>query len=266
MGETCALCSQAGLSRRRMLAGLAGAGAAAGLGALAAGCATNPVTGRNQLILVDDGQLQQMSVQAWAQERQRNRVWDNAAQQARLQRVGLNIARFAQIPNAQWEFVIFDSPEKNAYVLPGGKVGFYRGLIEICDRDDHIATVLGHEVGHVVARHAAERYSRAMAEQGVMSVAGAAVNSTIAQQALGLGLQLGVALPFSRAQESEADIVGIDLMHAAGYDVRQSIVFWQRMEQAGGQRPPAFLSTHPEPAGRIAGIRAHINARGWGPV
>ncbi len=246
------------LKRREVLMGLAAAPLAA--------CATNPVTGRNQLILVDDAQLQQLSVQAWAQERQRNRIWNNQAAQQRLNRVGRRVSSVARVPGARWEFALFDSPEKNAYVLPGGQVGFYRGLMEICERDDHIATVMAHEVGHVVGRHAAERYSRGIAEQGALQVAGAATNSQIAQAALGLGLQVGVSLPFSRSQEAEADIVGIDLMHAAGYDVRESIVFWRRMSAGGGSRPPALLSTHPDPAARIQGIREHINRRGWGPV
>lgn len=255
----CDVCSTRPMfERRSLLLALAAAPLAA--------CATNPVTGRSQLILVDDAQLQQSALQAWAQERQRNRVWNNPAQQQRLTRVGQRIAAVARVPNAQWEFVVFDSDQKNAYVLPGGKVGFYRGLMQLAENDDQLATVLAHEVGHVVGRHAAERYSRAIAEQGAMSVAGAVTNSQIAQAALGLGMQVGVQLPFSRAQESEADIVGIDLMHAAGFDVRQSIRFWQLMQSSGGSRPAEMLSTHPDPANRIQAIRAHINARGWGPA
>ncbi len=239
---------------------------AAAPAALLAACATNPTTGRSQLILVDDAQMQQLALQSWAQERQTNRIWNNAAQQQRLVRVGQRIAQVSGLQGQQWEFALFDREEKNAFVLPGGKVGFYRGLMEICDRDDHIACVLGHEVGHVAGRHAAERYSQGLAEQGALTAVNAAVSNQILQQALGLGVQLGVALPFSRAQESEADRIGIDYMHAANYDVRQSIVFWQRMASEGGNRPPQILSTHPDPANRIADIRAHINERGWGPV
>lgn len=263
MCDVCARYPMLGLDRRRLLFGLAAAPAAAAL----ASCATNPVTGRTQFVgLADEGQLQAAGLQAWAQERQRNRVWNNPAQQQRLQRIGTNIARVAPIPNAQWEFVIFDSDEKNAYVLPGGKVGFYRGLVELAQNDDHIATVLSHEVGHILGRHVAERYSQAVAQQLAVGAAGAVSHSGMVQQAVGLGLQLGVGLPFSRAQESEADRIGIDLMHAAGYNVREAIVFWQRMSASGGSRPPEMLSTHPDPASRIADIRNHINQRGWGPV
>lgn len=248
----------ASITRRSAVVGLFAAPLAA--------CATNEVTGRSQLILIDDNQLMQMSLDAWAQERQRNPVWNNSAQNARLQRVGWAIARTVNIPNAQWEFVLFDRAERNAYVLPGGKVGFYRGLMDICDRDDHIATVLGHEVGHVVGRHAAERVSRSLAQQGLMTVAGASIDSSLLRQAVGLGVQVGVALPFSREQESEADRVGIDLMHAAGFDVRQAIPFWERMNTQGGARPSEMLSTHPAPTTRIADLRAYINQRSWGPV
>lgn len=239
----------------------------AGAPALLAACATNPYTGRSQLVgLADPAAIQQMGLQAWAQERRTKPVWNDAAQQARLTRIGQRIAAQARLPGAQWEFVAFDSPDLNAYVLPGGKVGFYRGIIELAQNDDQIATVMAHEVGHLIGRHVEERYSQAVAQQGAVAVTGAATNSQLAQQVLGLGLQVGVALPFSRSQEAEADRIGIDLMHAAGYDVRQALVFWERMAARGGARPPAFLSTHPDPAARIADIRAHINARGWGPV
>jgi predicted Zn-dependent protease len=248
---------------RRNFLKLAGAGAFV---ATAAACATNPETGRSQLILIDDAQLNQMALSAWAQQRQQTPIWNNAAQRARLERVGRRIATAAGRANQSWEFALFDSPQKNAFVLPGNKVGFYRGLIEICERDDDISIVLGHEVGHVTGRHAAERYSREMAQQGALQVAGAATNSQIAQAALGLGVQVGLSLPFSRAQESEADILGLNYAHGASYDVRRAIPFWQRMSSGGGARQAEFLSTHPAPETRIADIRAYINRQGWGPV
>lgn len=234
---------------------------------LAPGCAENPVTGRSQFILVDEGQLQQMALQAWAQERQQNRVWNNPAAQQRLERVGRRIAQASGRTDLAWEFVVFDRPDKNAYVLPGGKVGFYRGLMEIAQSDHHLATVLGHEVGHVTGRHAAERYSREVAQSAALQAAGAAIDSQLAMAALGLGAQVGLSLPFSREQETEADRIGVQYMHSAGYDVRQSIAFWEIMaRENSGSRPPQFLSTHPDPINRIADLRAFINARGWGPV
>lgn len=250
------------LDRRDLIRGLA----TGSLLVLASGCVTNPETGASQFILVDDRQLEQMALQAWAQQRQQVPTWNNRAAQTRLETVGRRIAQGAGRGNQAWEFVLFDTPEKNAFVLPGNKVGFYRGLLEICDRDDHMATVLGHEVGHVTGRHAAERYSREVATQTAIQVAGSQVNSQIAMAALGLGAQVGLSLPFSRQQESQADILGLNYMHAANYDVRQSIPFWERMASGGGQRPPQLLSTHPAPETRIADIRAYINQQGWGPI
>ena len=147
---------------RRGFLKLAGAGAFA---ATAAACATNTYTGRNQLILVDDGQMAQMALSAWQQQRQQTPIWRNATQQARLERIGSRIANAAGRGNQPWEYALFDSPEKNAFVLPGNKVGFYRGLWEFSQRDDEIAIVLGHETGHVVGRHAAERYSQGVASK-----------------------------------------------------------------------------------------------------
>lgn len=259
--EGAQLVDVAKMDRRDLLRGLA-----SGSLLLVAGCATNPETGRSQFIMIDESQLQQASLNAWQQMRQQTRAWNNPTAQRRLETVGRRIVNAAGRGNQNWEFVLFDSAEKNAFVLPGGQVGFYRGLYEISDRDDYIATVLGHETGHVTGRHAAERYSREAATQTALQVAGAAVNNQLAMAALGLGAQVGLSLPFSREQEAEADILGIRYMHSAGYDPRQAIPFWQRMQQGGGSRPPELLSTHPDPANRIERIRAYINQQGWGPA
>ena len=249
------------MDRRLLLRGLA-----TGTLLLASGCATNAETGRSQLILIDEAQLQQASLSAWSQMRQQTRTWSNATAQRRLETVGRRIVTAAGRGNQNWEFVLFDSPEKNAFVLPGGQVGFYRGLYEISERDDWMATVLGHEVGHVTGRHAAERYSREAATQAALQVASTQISNQAAMAALGLGAQVGMSLPFSREQESEADILGINYMQRAGYDPKQAIPFWQRMQSGGGGRSPEFLSTHPDPDNRIERIRNYINQQGWGPV
>lgn len=251
------------IGRRDLLRGALSGAAAVALPA----CAANPVTGRNQLILIDDAQLSQAALQAWAQQTQQQPTWRNAAAQQRLERIGRRIVTAAGLGGQQWEFRLFDSAEKNAFVLPAYKVGFYRGLYEMCgNHDDWIACVLGHETGHVTGRHAAERYSREMATSTALQVAGSRINSQIATAALGLGAQVGLSLPFSREQEAEADIIGIRYMHSAGFDVKQAIPLWQAMSQGGGARQPEFISTHPDPANRIANMRAFINQQGWGPV
>lgn len=259
--ETARMVDLSTWSKRDIVRALAGGS----LALMAPGCVTNPDTGASQLILIDDAQLNQMSLQAWQQQLQAEPTWNNRAAQQRLERVGMRIANAAGRGNQSWEFRLFDSAEKNAFVLPGNKVGFYRGLYEISERDDYIATVLGHEVGHVTGRHAAERYSREVATQTALQVAGSQIDSQIAMAALGLGSQVGLSLPFSRAQESQADRLGLGYMHTAGFDVKQAIPFWQVMSQ-GGARQPEFISTHPDPATRIQAIRAFINEQGWGPV
>jgi len=250
------------LDRRAVLGGVAASTVLA-----TAGCATttNPVTGRDQFIIVDDAQLQQASLSAWAQLRQQTRTWNNAAAQRRLESVGGRIVQAAGRGNQNWEFVLFDSNEKNAFVLPGGQVGYYRGLYELSSDEDHMATVLGHEVGHVTGRHAAERYSREYATQLGLQIVGTQVNSQLAMAALGLGAQVGLSLPFSREQEAEADIIGLRYMHSAGFDVKKSIRLWELM-RGSGSRPPEFLSTHPDPDNRIERLRNFINQEGWGPV
>jgi len=251
------------IERRDVLRGVA---ATAFVGVAGACTTPNPETGRDQFIIIDEAQLQQASLQAWAQMRQQVPAWNNPTAQRRLETVGRRIVNAAGRGNQIWEFVLFNSDQKNAFVLPGGQVGFYRGLYEISERDDWMATVLGHEVGHVTGRHAAERYSREVATQTALQVAGTQINSRLAMAALGLGAQVGISLPFSRDQEAEADILGLRYMRAASYDVREAIPFWQRMQASGGSRPPEFLSTHPDPAGRIERIRNYINQQGWGPV
>jgi predicted Zn-dependent protease len=236
----------------------------------APGCATNPETGRSQFMLVNDGFLASMALDAWKEEKAKTPISTDRVANARLRRVGEKVALAANRPNDQWEFVVFDKPEKNAFVLPGGKVGFYKGIMDISDRDDHIACVMGHEVGHVTGRHAAERFSIQIGGQAALIAAQAGSRNVdpqtrqLGMAALGLGLQLGVLLPYSRAHESEADKLGLNYMHAAGYEPRQAVTFWQRMAaDNAGRRPPEFLSTHPDPATRIRDIQAYIGSKGW---
>lgn len=249
------------LKRRDVLVGLASGTL------LLAGCETNAVTGRSQFTAFapGDAQLAAMALDAWSEQKRTTPISRDPALNARLQRVGTRIANVSGLQNVQWEFVVFDKPDKNAFVLPGGKVGFYKGLMDISTKDDHIATVLGHEVGHVQGRHAAERYSQGVAAQLGTAVAqqtgvGA---SQLGMAALGLGLQVGVLLPFSRAQESEADRIGVDNMQRAGYDVREAVRFWEIMAQQNTSRGPTLLSTHPSPEGRMAELRAYITQRGY---
>jgi len=239
---------------------------------LLAGCETNAVTGRSQFTAFapGDAQLAAMALTSWNEQKAKTPISRDPAANRRLQEVGRRISAVSGLANVQWEFVVFDKPEKNAFVLPGGKVGFYKGLMDISPKDDHIATVMGHEVGHVQARHSAERYSQQVGAQLAMGAAqvglAGAENGNAWLAALGLGAQVGILLPYSRLQETEADRVGVDNMHRAGYDVREAVKFWEIMAQEGGGRPPAIMSTHPSPEGRMAELRAYINQRGYARV
>jgi predicted Zn-dependent protease len=183
---------------------------------------------------------------------------------AQVQRVGRRIAAVAPLPDAQWEFVVFDSKEVNAFCLPGGKVGIYTGILPITKDDLGLATVIGHEVAHAVARHGGERMSEATLLQTGGQVLGAGLSTTdprwqaIASTVYGLGAQVGLALPHSRAQESEADHIGLLYMARAGYDPDAAVAFWQRFAdynaKAGGATP-WFLRTHPLDETRIRQLK-----------
>jgi predicted Zn-dependent protease len=169
-----------------------------------------------------------------------------------VRRVGERIAAQAQLPGAQWEFVVFDSKEANAFCLPGGKVGIYTGILPITKDEAGLATVMGHEVAHAVARHGGERMSTAAGLQLLGEVIGSATAQNkygpLIQQTYGLGSQLGVALPHSRSQESEADHIGLLYMARAGYNPESAVGFWQRFADYNKQRggdTPWFLRTHP---------------------
>jgi predicted Zn-dependent protease len=236
----------------------------------ASGCA-----GAAEFFAPTDAELIPMAAQAWAETKAQTPISKDAKANARLQSVGQNIARVANVPNAQWEFVVFESEEKNAFVLPGGKVGFYKGLMDFCENDAQVAAVLGHEVGHVTARHAALRAGQQTATslllQGGSAVLGQTVKMSSDQLNMvmavaGAGATVGILLPFSRNNELEADKLGVDYMHAAGYDVKQSIRLWERMGAASTQRPSEWMSTHPNPETRINELRTYINTRGYATV
>jgi len=239
---------------------------------LLSGCSTVPVTGRHELNIVSSGEETQLGLSSFDQLKKDTPVSKDPAMNAMVQRVGKRIADIAtkDMPNAQWEFVVFDSKEANAFCLPGGKVGVYTGLLPIAKDDAGLATVIGHEVGHAVAHHGASRMSTAMVSQGLGQAAGSLVGSSKYAQyqdtfmsVYGIGSKVAVELPYSRQQESEADHIGVIYMARAGYDPKEAVAFWQRFsaynkEQGGGATSSAFskfLSTHPVDTVRIADLQ-----------
>jgi predicted Zn-dependent protease len=233
------------------------------LAALAlAGCYTVPETGRSSFILpvVDDVA---QGASAFAEIKAKEKVSTDPELNERVRRVGVRIAQAVgdALPGAKWEFVVFDAPKTvNAFALPGGKVGVYTGLLALAESDDELAIVMGHEIGHVTARHGAERVSQGM----VAAVGGLILDASTQGRRnhdlllAGYGLASGGAiLAFSRSHESEADYIGIRYAAKAGYDPRAAITFWQKMEkESQGPGVPAFLSTHPTHERRIADLQA----------
>jgi predicted Zn-dependent protease len=222
-------------------------------------CSTSP-TGRSQLSLVSDSQMDKMGTQAFDEMKTKQKVDTGANVNAYVKCVANSIT--AVLPEKRnWEVVVFDDEQANAFALPGGKIGVYTGILKVAKTPDQLAAVLGHEVGHVLASHGKERVSEQMATQGGLSLIGAIMGNqsdtrrSILMGALGLGAQYGVALPHSRRQESEADAIGLDLMAEAGFDPHQSVELWKNMAAAsGGKAPPEFASTHPSNQSRISGL------------
>lgn len=212
-------------------------------------------------MLVSDSQVDQMGASAFQQMRKEIPRSRSAKLNAYVECVARAVTAEVREGNrpASWEVVVFDADEVNAFALPGGKIGVYRGLLDVAQNQDQLATVIGHEIAHVLSRHSAERVSTAMATQTGLAVVGA--TGAVSPQTLGLlglGAQVGIELPFSRTQETESDMLGLDLMARAGFDPGASVDLWQRMAEAGGKKPPELLSTHPADSTRIENLRRRL--------
>lgn len=223
-------------------------------------CATSP-TGRSQFIYMPDSQLNQMGLQAFDNLKTEKPLSKNS----RYNQFAACIAgAITHETGGDWEVVVFEDNSLNAFALPGNKIGVHTGLIKLVDNQDQLAAVIGHEVGHVLARHSNERMSQKTAiSQGVALISAVSSPTSalgqLAVSSLGIGAQYGIILPFSRTHESEADIIGLDLMAKAGFDPRQSINLWKKMDQAGkGQQPAEFMSTHPSHDTRIQELSEHM--------
>lgn len=234
---------------------------------LVGACATTTSpTGRRQMVGgVSQQQLDQLGAQAFAETKSKQGLSRDSAKNAYVQCV-VN-ALVAELPQqyrgVRWETALFDDKEPNAFALPGGKVGVYTGIFKVARNQDQLAAVIAHEIGHVVARHHDERITRQYGAQAGLGVLGALVGSQYGsnaaqatQQLGGAALQTAFLLPNNRVQETEADVVGQQLMAAAGFDPRQAVGLWENMISAGGSQGPEWLSTHPNPQARIAELNA----------
>lgn len=226
-------------------------------------CQTAPITGRSQLILVSPQEASQMGNAAFQEVVKEEGVSNNPQYNSQLTRVSSRIVSVANTPKYNWEYrVIKGDNVVNAFALPGGKIGVYTGMFRVAKTDATLATVIGHEVAHVAANHGAERASAGilanLGAAGLQAALGSqnpAVMSAI-MNAYGVGVNVGGILPFSRTQEAEADRIGLIYMAKAGYDPREAIAFWEKMDrESGAAAPPEFLSTHPSYGTRINNLK-----------
>ncbi len=243
---------------------------------LISACATVPITERRSLQILPDSELATLSLEQYSEVLKKSKLSNDPQKLQMVRRVGGHIAQATEeffkesgmeeeIKNYKWEFnVIEDDKVVNAWCMPGGKVAVYTGLLPVAGNETGLAVVLGHEIAHAIAKHGNERMSQGLLVQlGGLGLAAAlgsqpAATTNLFMTAYGASAQVGFLLPYSRVHESEADRIGLILMAKAGYDPRQAIPFWERMNAKGGSRPPEFLSTHPAPETRIEDIKTLI--------
>lgn len=238
-------------------------------------CSTVPLTGRRQLSLVPESDMISLSLTEYDKFISSNKLSADKNKVAMVKRVGERIAKAVEsymstaglaknLEGYKWEFNLVEDSTVNAWCMSGGKVVVYTGLLPLAQSEAALATVMGHEIAHAVARHGSER----MSDQMLLQLGGTALSAALEQKpeqtrqialaAYGVGSQYGVILPFSRQNEYEADYMGLIFMAMAGYDPNESIGFWEKMAQKGGSKQPEFLSTHPVDANRIARIKEKI--------
>ncbi len=237
------------------------------------GCSTVPITGRKQVKLVSDQQMVAQSAVSYKEVIEQGPLSADATRTRQIKKVGAKISAAVErylkdtnqshlIAGFEWEFNLIDEDQPNAWCMPGGKVAFYTGILPYCVDETGIAVVMGHEIAHAVVGHGAERVSHQMLQQGGGILASWLGSKTDYHDAImmtyGLGSQYAGVLPFSRLHESEADHLGLIFMAMAGYNPEAAVGFWQRMDAAGGQKPPEFLSTHPSDESRVRRLRARM--------
>lgn len=237
------------------------------------GCASVPITGRNQLLLLPESQMISMSLTSYGDFLKTNKVSIHKANTKLVKETGARISsaveEFLQskgmssrVEGFQWEFNLIADPTPNAWCMPGGKVVFYEGILPYTKNADGMAVVMGHEIAHAVARHGNERFSQQLLIQAGSTAAAYAFLKDEPEEtrilwsaAIGIGTTVGISLPFSRKHEYEADRLGLIFMAMAGYNPNEAVAFWTRMSKMGSKKMPEFLSTHPSDENRIANMK-----------
>lgn len=241
---------------------------AALVAALTVAACSKSSTGRNRVAYMSDSELNTMGTQSFEQMKEKEKISTDKKLNAYVQCVAAAVTKHVseKAHQGDWEVVVFDSPQVNAFALPGGKIGVYTEILKVAKTQDQLAAIIGHEVGHVIEGHSNERLSSNQLSQYGLAAAAVALgasdveNKGLVLAGLGLGVQYGVIMPYGRAHESEADIVGQDLMARAGFNPEASIELWQNMAKAsGGKAPHEFLSTHPSNQTRIKELTQHLS-------
>jgi len=222
-------------------------------------------TGRQQVVLFNDAQMNQLGAQAYQETLAKEKPSTDAEGKALLERVGRRLAAVAPDRGFKYEFTLIESAQVNAFCLPGGKVAVYTGILSYCQNEAGLAAVLGHEIAHAIANHGGERMSQGVLVQGAQTGLGELLKANgvkdttlnMGMAAFGMAGQVGVLLPFSRKHESEADYLGLTYMAKAGYEPREAVGFWQRFATIGSSGP-GFMSTHPPSADRAKDLEAKM--------
>lgn len=238
------------------------------------GCGSVPLTGRRQVLLVSDKEVFEAGLTQYNEYIAEAQLSSDAKATAMVKSVGKRLSEAterylkangfeSELANLQWEFNLVKNNEVNAFCMPGGKIVVYEGLLSVAQTEAELAAVVGHEIGHAVAKHSNERMSQQIMTQYGMAILSQALSQksaavqTVATSVFGLGAQVGLMLPYSRKHEYEADYMGIVFMEIAGYDSNSALEFWTKMV-AGGGNTNDFLSTHPSDNKRIAQISKRI--------
>ena len=228
-------------------------------------CSTSS-TGRSQVSLYSDSELNHMGSVSFEQMKKEIPISKDKATNDFVHCVAEAIT--ANVPKSahqgEWEVIIFDSEKINAFALPGGKIGVYTGILNVTENQDQLAAIIGHEVGHVVEHHSNERLSANKLSNVGLAVAAIALGSSDIDNkglwvaGLGIGIQYGIIMPYSRTHESEADVVGQDLMARSGFEPQASVQLWKNMATLSKATPPEFMSTHPSNETRIKQLNKHL--------
>ncbi|TKB43849.1 M48 family metallopeptidase [Thalassotalea mangrovi] len=233
--------------------------------AMLAACSTSP-TGRTQLLMHSPDELNQMGARSFDEMKKQETISQDVAVNKFVQCVAdaITVNVDSSVHQGSWEVVVFDSDMVNAFALPGGKIGVYTGILEVTENAGQLAAIVGHEVGHVIAQHSNERLSSDQISKVGLAVAGTGLalsdvdNKALILAGMGIGVQYGILMPYGRTHETEADIIGQELMAKSGFDPSASVALWRNMAKAGGGEPPEWLSTHPSNQTRINNLSKHL--------